>query len=337
VSSRLPENLENLTNSKPNSSNSRPESWEGVILFIEATIPMLITTKEVAALLQVHPKHVYRLLKRGLPAHRVGDEWRFDEEEVRHFCRSRGTALVAEREQDTQASERPALPTSTAGNPPSFVAANGDVAVELLLETVRRSRGPCLGHIPADHESGLALLRKNAVLVSGFHGESMPQGFSPTGLARIQLVEREVGLVFARGLRLRRASAIVGRRLAGRPLTAGIRAHLDAELAKEGVEPERVYKNAILLDSHRDVVMAVVRGEAEVGLASQAWAARAGLGFLALASEPYGLLLLGKNLGDPAIVGLCEVAHSASFRKRVVGETGYVVHRAGEIRLGTSA
>jgi putative molybdopterin biosynthesis protein len=297
---------------------------------------MLITTKEVATVLKVHPKHVYRLLKRGLPAHRVGDEWRFDEEEVRRFCRSRGTALVAEREQDGQVSDLPFALSPAADNPPSFVAANGDVAVELLLETVRRSCGPCLGHIPADHETGLALLRKNAVLVSGFHGETMPQGFSAAGLARIHLVQREVGLVFPRGSSLRRASAIVGRRLAGRPLTAGIRVHLDAELAKEGVESERVYKDALMLDSHRDVVMAVVRGEAAVGLASQAWAARAGLGFLALASEHYGLLLRGKNLGDSAIVSLCEVAHSAAFRKRLACETGYVASRAGEIRLATS-
>lgn len=298
---------------------------------------MLITTKEVATLLKVHPKHVYRLLKRGLPAHRVGDEWRFDEDEVRRFCRQRGTAPGAEGDPKGQGAEGVHAPHSSSGDaPPSFVAANGDVAVELLLETVRRSCGPCLGHIPADHETGLSLLRKNAVLVSGFHGEDMPQGFSSAGLARIQLVEREVGLVFQRGLRLRRASAIVGRRLAGRPTTAGIRAHLDTALAKEGVEADRVYKNAILLDSHRDVVMSVVRGEAEVGLASQAWAARAGLGFLALASEPYGFLLRGKNLGDRAIVGLCEVAHSAAFRKRLVAETGYVVSRAGEIRLATS-
>jgi excisionase family DNA binding protein len=298
---------------------------------------MLITTKEVATLLKVHPKHVYRLLKRGLPAHRVGDEWRFDEEEVRRFCRSRGTPQVAEPKPDSNDSEALSAPYSSSGDgPPSFVAANGDVAVEILLETVRRSCGPCLGHIPADHETGLTLLRKNAVLVSGFHGEEMPQGFSSAGLARIQLVEREVGLVFPRGSRLRRASAIVGRRLAGRPPTAGIRTHLDTALAKEGVEADRVYKNDILLDSHRDVVMAVVRGEVEVGLASQAWAARAGLGFLALASEPYGLLLRGKNLGDPAIVGLCEVAHSAAFRKRLGAETGYAVSRAGEIRLATS-
>jgi putative molybdopterin biosynthesis protein len=298
---------------------------------------MLITTREVATLLKVHPKHVYRLLKRGLPAHRVGDEWRFDEEEVRRFCRNRGTQMLPDRGSEGGAAESvPSVQPRSADKPPSFVAANGDVAVELLLAAVRLSCGPCLGHIPADHQTGLDLLRKDAVLVSGFHGEAMPSGFATAGLARIRLVEREVGLVFPRGSRLRRISAMVGHRLAGRPLSAGIRVHFDAALAKEGVESERVYKNALLLDSHRDVVMAVVRGEAEVGLASQAWAARAGLGFLALASESYGLILRGKNLGDPAIVGLCEVAQSAAFRKRLASETGYVPSRAGEIRLGTS-
>ena len=298
----------------------------------------LMTTKEVAALLKVHPKHVYRLLRRGLPAHRVGDEWRFDEEEVRRFCRNRGTDMLAARGTEGSASESPvSSQTSPATQTASFIAANGDVAVELLLELVRRLRGPCLGHIPADHATGLGLLRQETVLLSGFHGDAMPAGFPEAGLARIQLVDRQVGIVFQRGLHLRRLSSIVGRRLAGRPLTAGIRTHLDVSLRNEGVEPERVYKNAMLLDSHRDVVMAVVRGDAQVGLASQAWAARAGLGFLALASESYGYLVRAKNLGDPAIVGLCEVAQGSAFRKRLASEHGYAASRAGEIRLGTSA
>jgi excisionase family DNA binding protein len=293
-----------------------------------------MTTKEVAALLKVHPKHIYRLLKRGLPAHRVGDEWRFDEEEVRRYGRGRGADMFrADQKAGGPAEALETTRRSPAANPPSFIAANGDVAVEILLEETRRLLGPCLGHIPADHETGLGLLRNESVLVSGFHGETMPAGLVESGLARIQLVEREVGLVFPRGARLRGASAIVGRRLAGRPPTAGIRAHLDATLAKLGIESNRVYKNAVLLDSHRDVVMAVVKGQAQVGLASQAWAARAGLGFLALAAESYGFLLRARDLGDPAIIGICEVAKGSAFRKRLARETGYVPRRAGEIRL----
>ncbi|MCL2825491.1 MAG: helix-turn-helix domain-containing protein, partial [Polyangiaceae bacterium] len=41
-----------------------------------------LTTTEVAAVLQIHPKHVYRLIKKGLPAHRVGGQWRFLSEEI---------------------------------------------------------------------------------------------------------------------------------------------------------------------------------------------------------------------------------------------------------------
>ncbi len=42
----------------------------------------LLKSVEVAALLNVHPKHVYRLLRRGLPGRRVGGDWRFDRDEV---------------------------------------------------------------------------------------------------------------------------------------------------------------------------------------------------------------------------------------------------------------
>jgi excisionase family DNA binding protein len=50
----------------------------------------LLTSAEVAQLLRVHPKHLYRLLRRGLPGHRVdGGHWRFDREEVLAWMRAR--------------------------------------------------------------------------------------------------------------------------------------------------------------------------------------------------------------------------------------------------------
>ncbi|MCX4246226.1 helix-turn-helix transcriptional regulator [Paraliomyxa miuraensis] len=43
----------------------------------------LLTSAEVARLLRVHPKHLYRLLRRGLPGHRLGrGHWRFRRDEV---------------------------------------------------------------------------------------------------------------------------------------------------------------------------------------------------------------------------------------------------------------
>jgi excisionase family DNA binding protein len=158
---------------------------------------MLLTTREVAALLKVHPKHVYRLLKRGLPAHRVGDEWRFDEDEVRRYCRSLGAGA--------EAPHSDASPVPLQG-PPPLLAGNGDVALELLLDEARARSAPLVGHVQADHAGGLALIRAGAVLLAGCHGEAIPADLAGLGLARVHVTEREVGLVFRRGLRLRSAS-----------------------------------------------------------------------------------------------------------------------------------
>jgi putative molybdopterin biosynthesis protein len=286
---------------------------------------MLLTTREVASLLQVHPKHVYRLLKRGLPAHRVGDEWRFDADEVRRYCRVRGEAASVSREQPA------AAPT------PPLLAANGDLAMLLLLDEARKRGGPLLGHVQADHATGLALLRQSAVMLTGCHGASIPPEMAGRGLARVHVAEREIGLAHRRGLRLRSASGIVGRRLAYRPSTAGVRAHLDRALGSAGVELERAYAQATHYDSHRDVVMALVREDDEVGLVSRAWATRAGLGFLPLASEAYGLVLRASDLGDPRVVALCEIAQSGAYRTKLRRDFGYEARRAGEIRIGAPA
>src|SRR5262249_13953580 len=157
---------------------------------------------------------------------------------------------------------------------PPLVAANGDVALELLLAEIAHQKGPLVGFVQADQGRGIALLRDGAVVASGAHGDRLPTGLE--SLVRVHLTEREVGLVFRRGLPVRRASAVVGKRFATRPTTAGIRAHLDAALRHEGINPSKV--RGTVHESHRDVVIAVASGRDEIGLASRAWATRLGLG-----------------------------------------------------------
>jgi excisionase family DNA binding protein len=56
-------------------------------------LPRLLTTQEVAVILNVPRGHIYRLLKRGrLPAVRIGREWRFDERELSRWLRRGGIA-----------------------------------------------------------------------------------------------------------------------------------------------------------------------------------------------------------------------------------------------------
>lgn len=53
----------------------------------------LLTTKQAAKLLSVHPKQLYRLLKNGLPAAPVGAGWRFESEAVLNWARALHSSL----------------------------------------------------------------------------------------------------------------------------------------------------------------------------------------------------------------------------------------------------
>jgi putative molybdopterin biosynthesis protein len=150
------------------------------------------------------------------------------------------------------------------------------------------------------------------------------------------LVERELGLAFRQRASVRAVPDVLGLRLASRPPTAGIRAHLDRALLAVGADPADVHARALLLSSHRDVALALVRREADVGLCSKAWAARAGLAFLGLTTESYGLLLFASDLGDARIARLGEHAQSRAYRDALSAVPRYHAHSTGQLRYAAA-
>jgi molybdate-binding protein len=217
--------------------------------------------------------------------------------------------------------------------PPSLLAANGDIAVEYLLARMAEGGGLSLGLLPADRGSGIERLRRGEVLATGCHGPEIPVAIDDRRLAFVHLVDRQVGLATRVGLKVRNLRQLRHRRIASRPPTAGVRARFDSELVRSGVDPDAVHQNAVLLTSHCEVVCAIARGDAEVGLASRAWTHRVGLAFFPLCQETYGLLVPASQLGDPRVVRLCEIAQSASFRRAVGMIAGYDARHAGTIRF----
>ena len=284
----------------------------------------LLTTVEIAEVLRVHPKHVYRLLKKGLPARRVGSEWRFSRDDV--LAWSGGAPVDAEAE--------PAGPggASIAADPaPSLVATNGDVAVLTLLRLAAAKGPPLLGFVQADMGTAAELLRQRAVLAAGAHAGGFPGHVGDERVARIHLVKREVGLVHRERKPIRLAE-LAKKKLATRPPSAGVRGYLEAALRAEKLDPARVQRGALVLESHLEVVLAVVAGRADVGVSSRAWGERAGLSFQPLATEAYGLIVKARDLGDARVVRLCEVAQGKAFRAEVGAIAGYDPAGAGDIR-----
>jgi excisionase family DNA binding protein len=284
---------------------------------------VLLRTDEVAALLRVHPKHVYRLLKKGLPARRVGGEWRFSRDDVLAWSAGRRPSFRAPRAE---------APRGEAPAPPALVAANGDLAVTTLLALAARRGPPLVGLVQTDSGGGAELLRRGAVLAAGAHAFGFPSHVGGERVARIHLVRREIGLVGARGSRPPRVADLSRAIVASRPPTAGVRGLLDAALRRARLDPERVHRRALLLGSHLDVVCAVAAGRADVGVASRAWGERAGLSFSPLAEEEYGLVVKARDLGDPRVVRLCEVAQGDAFRGALAELAGYDPAGAGDIR-----
>jgi excisionase family DNA binding protein len=286
-----------------------------------------LTTKDVAALLRVHPKHVYRMMRGGLPAHRVGGEWRYVTAEVLQWA-GPGRRPVQADPLVLPGRPEPALAPAA---PAPLIATNGDLSVERLLARLTSGGRPLFGHVQADRGAAFAMLERGEVLAAGCHGNDIPTDLEGQRLAFIHLGDRQIGLALRRGVRVRSLRHLDRLRLASRPATAGVRTHFDEQLRREGMDPGAVHARATVLPSHREVVCAVARREADAGLASLAWAHHVGLDSLALCQESYGLLVRASLLGDPRVVRLCEMAQSRDFRREVGALHGYRTRQTGAI------
>jgi putative molybdopterin biosynthesis protein len=282
----------------------------------------MLTTEEIAGLLRVHPKHVYRLIARGLPGRRVGGQWRFDRDEVLRWA-----GLVVPVDHAAATHHAPS-PSSTAR--PPLLAANGDVLVQMLLECLA-ARGHLLGWVRSDRDRALASLVRGEVLLAGSHGRRFPAAQDGIRFARIHLARREVGLAAPLGAAAPQLRAMVGRRVAYRPPTAAIVEHVEAALAAAKIPRRRALAEAALLPSHEHVCLALASGRADIGVTTKAWAQRLALPFTTLASEDYGLLLRAEDLADPRVVALCECCRRGDLGRGLDDVAGYELQGSGTI------
>ncbi|MBN1944244.1 MAG: helix-turn-helix transcriptional regulator [Bradymonadales bacterium] len=292
----------------------------------------LLTTGDVANLLRIHPKQVYRLLKRGLPAVRMGGQWRFHQRDVLAWLSGEqpGSSPAGGAE---ELSGGQSGPVSSPARPP-LIAAHGGVAVEILMRFVGRWSDLVMGVVPADRGEALALLSGGRVILAGFHGGGVPTEVGTNRLAYIHLVEREIGLVSRPAERISELSQLASLRLASRPPSAGSRLHLDSALVEQGLDPARIHERAVVFGSHQEVVFAVARGDADVGVSTRSWADLLGLSFRLLTREAYGLLVRAQDLGDPRVIRLGELIQGLEYRRKVGSVSGYDATKTGEIRLG---
>lgn len=227
----------------------------------------------------------------------------------------------------------------------SIVAIGSHDLVLDLAANALRAEDPTLSLVSTNVGSlgGLVALRDGLCHIAGSHllhpatgkytlpylEELMPD----RDLAVVRLVHREQGLLVPPGnpREITGLADLAGGRISyvNRQRGAGTRMLLDHELARIGMDPDDVRGYVREEPTHLAVAAAVAAGRADCGLGILAAARAFGLDFVAVAREPYDLVLEAESLDDPLLAPLWELLASPAFHDSIVSLGGYGTEECG--------
>jgi putative molybdopterin biosynthesis protein len=222
-----------------------------------------------------------------------------------------------------------------------------DLTLDLLASLIKERTGGSIQLSSSNVGSlgGLLALKKQTAHVAGSHLLDTETGDYNTSyiqrylkgvpITLITLVHRWQGFMVARGNPkgivgigdLMRPDVIFINRQAG----SGTRILLDYELGKASIDPACVVGYRREEYTHMNVAVAVVSGEADIGLGIFAAARALGLDFIPLIRERYDLVIPTAFLEDPKITILLELIRSHDFKEKVLEMGGYEVEHTGKV------
>jgi putative molybdopterin biosynthesis protein len=294
----------------------------------------LLSTKEVAELLDVNEKMVYSLIsEKGLPATKVTGKWLFPWRLVEQWVEN----SIVNRPVD----RRP-LPTY---HGLLIIAGSNDI---LLERTISLFNGLYPDHVAVFGNlgslGGLKAMRGLLCHIAASHllqesDEEYNFRFAAEELnelpAVVNFCVREQGLLIQKGnpkqiqsvADLRRP----GLKLANRPEGTGTRLLLDLELRTAGIDGAGIagYKNEF--QRHMDVGIEVLTGRADAGPAISTVAGLLGLDFIPLRKERFDLLIFKSKFFDPGVQLFLNLLHEKAFRDLATSIPGYDLSLCGKM------
>jgi putative molybdopterin biosynthesis protein len=218
------------------------------------------------------------------------------------------------------------------------VTGSHDLVLDLAASTLRE-RDPRLTLASSNVGSlgGLTALRDGLCHLAGSHLLDPESGeYTLPYLERllpgrdvsvVRLVHRQQGLIVAPGNPTGTTGiedvAERGLRYVNRQRGAGTRVLLDHELSRRGISSEAILGYEREEHTHLAVAAAVAAGRADCGLGVLAAARAFGLDFVAVAQEPYDLVLLNDSIEDQLLAPLWDLLESEDFRRAVTDLGGY--------------
>lgn len=262
----------------------------------------MLTTKQVAAFLNVNEKMVYSLIaEKGLPASKVTGKWLFPIDLVRQWVET-GTENYPE----------------TAKLPPYhglvLIAGSNDLLLDKIISTFNLKHETHMAMFGlAGSMGGLRALRQNLChiaashLVADNHEYNFPfiQDEMTQVPAVVNFCLREQGILVQKGnpenIQSIQDLKKTGIKIVNRPLGTGTRQLFDKELKKAGLKGQAIqeYDNCLL--RHMDIGLAILTGKAHAGPGIKPIASLLGLDFIPLCWERFDLLIKKERFFDQGI------------------------------------
>jgi molybdate-binding protein len=106
---------------------------------------------------------------------------------------------------------------------------------------------------------------------------------------------------------------------------------LEQQLAQARLNPKKISGYETVVSTHLDVGLNVLKGDADVGLATRTTAQLLGLEFLPLTRERFDLWITRERFFSDGVQALLGIVGSREFRARVDALGGYDVSESGRI------
>ena len=294
----------------------------------------LLSTKEVAQLLNVNEKMVYTLVaQKGLPASKVTGKWLFPRHLVEQWVETQTINYP-----DT-GSLQPLLQGIL------ILAGSNDPLLDRLISLFNSQfQTPLAVFGNLGSMGGLRALRQNLCHIASSHllqederEYNFDYAFQELDLipAVVNFCRREQGILVAQGnpKKISRVADLAqpGLRIVNRPLGTGTRLLLDREFKKAGIEGEKIDGYGDEVHRHLDVGLEIVGGRADAGPGIGAVAGLLNIGFIPIRWERFDLMILKDHFFDEGIQQFLSLLHEAQFRQIAEALNGYDISMSGKM------
>jgi excisionase family DNA binding protein len=300
----------------------------------------LLSTKEVAAFINVNEKMVYSLVsEKGLPATKITGKWLFPKHLVEQWIEAN---TINYPDSGIQLPPYDGLLIITGSNDPLL-----DRAIS-LFNSQTPDQVAVFGNLGS--MGGLSALRKNLCHIASSHllqeNESEYNfDFAIKALnqmpAVVNFCRREQGILVPRGNPKNISTvadlAQAGIKIVNRSLSTGTRLLLDRELEKAGLNGDKIEGYSREVSRHLDVGLEILAGRADAGPGIRAVAGVLDIGFIPLRWERFDLMISKNRFFDEGIQRFLGLLHEKEFRKMATRLEGYDIDLGGKMVFPTDS